>query len=359
LIDEAAEYVILFEYLQDIAVLDSPSAPTKIILYQLKKRSRPPWTKSSLTAITARGVKQKRQKAGKQKTDTKESKGIKGKSILGKLYYSVHSANSLGSSSGVLLTDGHFSLSGADGRPITAYSKTPLDKLCDAEVRFIEKRLKNELGEQALSHLGSINIEQTRMSPAGMREYVRGVISEFLEKRFPNRPNVSGALMEKMLQKFGKLSGPTPACNCLDDLVQHKGFTKTQFIDLVTESIPAKSWHERLDSLMADLKAEGISGKVADHWSNRAVTVHTGLVLAPERALVYNWERASQIVRDTREVSYKSTVDQIVNELRTEALTLGLEPLNDIELAAVALVAILNVQTESASSDKELTEGQQ
>jgi hypothetical protein len=165
--------------------------------------------------------------------------------------------------------------------------------------------------------------------------------------------------MEKMLQKFGKLSGPTPACNCLDDLVQHKGFTKTQFIDLVTESIPAKSWHERLDSLMADLKAEGISGKVADHWSNRAVTVHTGLVLAPERALVYNWERASQIVRDTREVSYKSTVDQIVNELRTEALTLGLEPLNDIELAAVALVAILNVQTESASSDKELTEGQQ
>jgi hypothetical protein len=359
LIDEAAEYVVLFEYLQDIAVLDSPNTPTKIALYQLKKRARPSWTTSSLTAVASPRETDRKQKAVKGKTDAKSPKGLKGKSILGKLYYSVQSVSALGNATGVLLTDGHFSLTGVDGQPITAFSKTSLDKLCDEEIKFIEKRLKDELGDQDLKHLGSINIEQTRMNSAGMREYVRGVISEFLEKKFPGRPNVSGALMEKMLNKFGMLSGPTPACNCLDDLVRHKGFTKTQFIELITESIPTRSWHERLASLVGDLKTEGVPSKLADRWYNRAVAVHTGLVLAPERALVYDWERASEIVRNTAEASYKSTVDQIVNELRTEALTLGQEPLNDLELAAVALVAILNAQTESASSDKELTEGQQ
>jgi hypothetical protein len=359
LINEVDEYVILFEYLQDIAILDSPQAPTKIALYQMKKRSQPPWTKSSLTATKSSVPKGKKQQAVKSKTGIEGPKSLKGRSILGKLYYAVDSASSLTNASGVLLTDGQFNLNGPDDQRITPYSKTPLNKLCNADVEFLGKQLKKELGSDELTHLGSLQIEQTRMNPAGMREYVRGVISEFLEKKFPHKPNVSGALMERMLQQFGKLSGTTPNCDCLDDLVRYKGFTKTQFINLVTESIPAKSWDEKLASLVADLKAEGVSNKLADKWHDRAVSVHTSVVLTPERALVYDWELVSRIARDTAELSYKSTVEQITDALRTEALTLGREPLNNIELAAVALVAILDVQTESTSSDKELTEGQQ
>jgi hypothetical protein len=352
LIDEADEYVILFEYLQDIAVLDSPHAPTKISLYQLKKRAHPPWTKSSLTA------RKKPEEWGKA-VETEKPKHLRGRSILGKLYYAVHSASSLGKASGILLTDGQFNLNGADNQPITAFSKTPIDKLAKAEVEFIGKRLRKELEYQDLTNLGSLHIEQTRMNSAGMREYVRGVISGFLEKNFPGRPTVSGALMEKMLEKFGKLSGLTPACHCLDDLVRHKGFTKSQFIAMVTESIPARSWDEKLCSLTSDLKAEGVSKKLADRWHDRAVSVHTSLVLAPERALVYDWDLAARIAMEAADSSYKSTVEQIVAALRTEALTLGQEPLNDVELAAVALVAILDVKIESTSSDKKLTEGQQ
>jgi hypothetical protein len=355
LIDEVSEYVILFEYLQDIAVLDSPKTPTEIALYQLKKRIRPSWTKSSLTSITPSGSKKKIPAKKAAKVDPK--KHLKGKSILGKLYFAVHSATPLANASGILLTDAHFDIKGLDSKRITAFSKTPLDKLAKTEVEFIGKRLKKELDDQELKHLGSLHIEQTRMNPSGMREYVRGVISAFLEKKFPDKPNVSGALMEKMLQKFGQLSGLTPACNSLDDLVLHKGFTKTQFIKLVTESLPAKSWDEKLSSLVADLKAEGVSRKRADAWHDRAVSVHTGVVLAPQRALIYDWKLAKKIALETVDYSYKSTVEQIINVLRTEALTLGQEPLNDVELAAVALVAILDVKIEFTSSDKKPAEG--
>lgn len=359
LVNEADEYVILFEYLQDIAVLDSPRAPTKIALYQLKKRSSPHWTVSSLTAMKSSASKDGKEEVAKSQTKARGRKGLKGRSILGKLYLAVASASSLGSASGVLLTDCQLDLNGTDGKTIAPFSKTRLEELSEADLAFIGKRLRKEIGKEELAHLGSLQIEQTRMNSAGMREYVRGVISEFLEARFPNKPNVSGAIMEKMLDKFGKLSGTTPVCNCLDDLIHHKGFTKTQFISLVTESIPAKSWDERLASLVADLKAEGVPNRLADRWHDRAVSVHTGIVLAPERALVYDRRLASKIARETTELSYKSAVDQIVSALRTEALTLGLEPLNDIELSAVALGAILDVQTESTSTSQELTEGQQ
>lgn len=359
LVNETSEYVILFEFLQDIAVLDSPQTPTKIALYQLKKRSSPHWTPSSLTAVKSPFSKDRDKESGKNQTKTKRRRGLKGRSILGKLYFAVESASSLGNASGILLTDCQFDLKGKDGQSITPFSNTSLDKLSEVDLSLIRQRLKKEMGEQELAHLGSLQVEQTRMNSAGMREYVRGVISEFLEKKFPNRPNVSGAIMEKMLEAFGKLSGTTPACDCLDDLVHHKGFTKTQFIDLVTGSIPAKSWDERLASLIADLKAEGVPNRLADRWHDRAVSVHTGIVLAPERALVYDWVLASKIARETTELSYKSAVDKIVSTLRTEALTLGRqEPLNDVELRAVALGAILDVQTESTSTDQEPTEGQ-
>jgi hypothetical protein len=350
--------VILFEYLQDIAVLDSPLTPTKITLYQLKKRVRPPWTRSSLTAIKSSSSNETKEEPTKNKTKAKGRRQLKGRSILGKLYFAVESANSLGEASGVLLSDCQFDLKGTDGQRITPFSKTSLKELCEADLEFISKRLTREFNDHELTHLGSLEIEQTRMNPAAMREYVRGAISEFLETKFPNKPNVSGAIMEKLLEKFGKLSGRTPACNCLDDLVRYKGFTRSQFIDLVAESIPARSWDGRLASLVADLKAEGVPNKLADNWHYRAVSVHTGLVLAPQRALVYDRQLASKIARETVELSYKSTVDKIVSALRTEALTLGLEQLNDNEFAAVALVAILDVQTESSSSDKELTKGQ-
>jgi hypothetical protein len=129
-------------------------------------------------------------------------------------------------------------------------------------------------------------------------------------------------------------------------------------VNLVADSIPARSWDERLASLVADLKGEGLPNKFADSLHDRAVSVHTSLVLTPQRGLVYDWQLASKIARETAELSYKPVVDQIVSALRTEALTLGLEPLDKTELAAVALVAILDVQTESTSSDQELKKGQ-
>jgi hypothetical protein len=146
LVNEASEYVILFEYLQDIAVLDSPESPSKITLYQLKKRSHPHWTRSSLTATKSLVIKETKEKAEQSEPKTKRGKRLKGESILGKLYFAVESASSVGNATGVLLTDCQFDMETADGQRITPFSRTPLDELCESDIQFINKRLEKEIG---------------------------------------------------------------------------------------------------------------------------------------------------------------------------------------------------------------------
>jgi hypothetical protein len=184
-----------------------------------------------------------------------------------------------------------------------------------------------------------------------MREYVRGVISNFLEKNFPDKPNVSGALLEKLLERFSKLGGLTPACNSLDELVLHKGFTRDQFNKIVTDTLPSRRWDEKLSSLINDLKEEGVPRRLADKWHDRAVSVYAGEILTPDRALIYDWALARKIAIECDDQSYRPVVERIIASLKQEALTLDQQPLDDVELAAVALVAILNVNTEFASFD--------
>ncbi len=45
---ELPDYALLFEYLQDIAIVDSSSAPTKATLLQVKKKGKGNWTKALL-----------------------------------------------------------------------------------------------------------------------------------------------------------------------------------------------------------------------------------------------------------------------------------------------------------------------
>jgi hypothetical protein len=49
--DEQADFLLLFEAVQDVAVLDSTLAPTKIDIYQVKKKDRNEWTWASLTSL--------------------------------------------------------------------------------------------------------------------------------------------------------------------------------------------------------------------------------------------------------------------------------------------------------------------
>ncbi len=65
------DYVILFEFLQDVAVLDLGSEPKSALLYQVKKRVRGEWSRSDLCKTKPRGGKAKVQGKSRNAAGTK------------------------------------------------------------------------------------------------------------------------------------------------------------------------------------------------------------------------------------------------------------------------------------------------
>src|SRR4051794_26588200 len=87
--DGVSDFLFLFETIQDVAVLDSPTNPATITVYQVKKKDRKEWTWSALTGLNAPGKKTKPD--GSKVTE----------SPLGKLYLGVRACEGL-------TTEGYF-----------------------------------------------------------------------------------------------------------------------------------------------------------------------------------------------------------------------------------------------------------
>ncbi|GAB1715036.1 MAG: hypothetical protein NTAFB05_00780 [Nitrobacter sp.] len=99
----AVNFLFLFEAVQDIAILNSPTAPTSIEVFQVKKKDRTEWTWTSLTNLH---VPDDPVKKGKSKVKkTKPLDGI-ADSPLGKLFASLTCFKTLESSGGFISNAG-------------------------------------------------------------------------------------------------------------------------------------------------------------------------------------------------------------------------------------------------------------
>ena len=59
---QQADYLFVCEYMQDVAEFDSSTAPTRVQLYQLKKKEDGYWTSPNLTGQTGKAKKPKADK---------------------------------------------------------------------------------------------------------------------------------------------------------------------------------------------------------------------------------------------------------------------------------------------------------
>lgn len=76
----ASDFLFLFESIQDVAELDSPTAPSSIRIYQVKKKDRKEWSWAELTHLVEPGKKRRASK--NPPPDIKDSP-------IGKLYSSA------------------------------------------------------------------------------------------------------------------------------------------------------------------------------------------------------------------------------------------------------------------------------
>lgn len=357
---ELPDYALLFEYLQDIAIVDSSSAPTKATLLQVKKKGKGNWTKALLCKNEATesgsGV------AGEKGQDSsltgeengasapakkKHSPQLGARSPLGKLYLCVEKLSAIIETEGVFISNAGSDLKGASGSAVPAYSRSTLQHLHSEDLEYIRTKLCSELKQATLTHLSRLAVEQSRVIPASMRETVRGLLDEMLTEKYPGLPSVSGQLQEKLLAAFSACSGPPGAVNSLQDLFAKKGFTRSTFTALVSQFASMRTAASHLDLVIGGLKSEGMAYRAADKLRAEAGRLQIQLVREPQTKEMLLWDVAVAAAQNCVELDeYKPALDSITAELKAQAVARAHGPTNDREAQAVALLALIYVNQE-------------
>jgi hypothetical protein len=174
---EQPDYLVLFEAVQDVAILDSTLAPTKIEIYQVKKKDRNQWTWAELTNLHT-------PKPGGPSKKPKPLIGVVS-SPMGKLYAALRAFKTLPGTARFISNAG-CDLTMADGTNAATSLPVTMAKL--------PHHLKNLLAESLASlhakgepapDLSKIYVERVNIPVDDCATYTVGIAHAFLLTRSP------------------------------------------------------------------------------------------------------------------------------------------------------------------------------
>ena len=239
----ADDFLILFEAVQDVAELDSETAPSSIRIYQVKKKDRGEWEWSHLTRLPAPA---KKRRADKTTDEIKDSP-------IGKLYSAVLAFKEM-KSSGVFLSNTGCNLPLADGGNAATSVSCDLSQL---EVGYLDLL---RAGLESLHDVGAppanpelIRVEKIPIHPDAPATHLQGVAVAFLNKRSPRHTGQAKSLVDALLAEVGPLGAKTDSCANFEELRSQRGYSRAQFASALgsLEQVPdlvalAETWLEQL-----------------------------------------------------------------------------------------------------------------
>lgn len=242
------DFLILFESVQDVAELDSETAPSKIDVYQIKKKDSGEWSFNSLTGL-------QNPKPGKSNKFDAE---VVAKSALGKLYRAgiafrhldseVHFVSNAGcdlplAGSGKAAKNLKSLVSDLDGDYVTALTSA-----------FAQ--LHDPIGP--IPDLSKISLRKTTLHPDDQERLALGAAVEFLTDHMPAHAGQAKALIDLLFARLSALGRQTNKVGTFEELRTQRGFSHRE-MDIALnnlESIP--DLKQYLDLILAHLASEGL-----------------------------------------------------------------------------------------------------
>lgn len=239
----ADDFLILFEAVQDVAELDSETAPSSIRIYQVKKKDRGEWEWSNLTRLPAPAKKMRARKT------TGEIKN----SPIGKLYSAVLAFKDL-KCSGAFLSNSGCNLLLANGDNAATSVSCDLSQLEAGHLDLLKAGLES-LHEAGASPANPelIRVEKVPIHPDAPATHLQGVAVAFLSKRSPRHAGQAKSLVDALLAEVGPLGAKTDSCSNFEELRKQRGYSRGQFVSALgsLEQVPdllalAETWLAQL-----------------------------------------------------------------------------------------------------------------
>lgn len=236
------DYLLLAEFHEDIAVLDSPTSPSAIEFIQVKtQKNGRHWTRGQLLA----------RKKGKSKERLP--------SILGKLY-SNYLTFADHTSKLVLASNSPCKLKKGDGSTCDDQSSTCLDEIGEADLEHIREKLKEEhqLGDfpggESLTFL-----EVSDLSVLGHDTGSLGRVTEFLDRCFQTTPIRPVPFHRTLKSEIERRCSREEAAKSLRDLVKRHGISRDDFASMINAAAATGPSERLADRIENRLNTEGAS----------------------------------------------------------------------------------------------------
>lgn len=257
------DFLLLFESIQDVAELDSSAAPTRVKVYQVKKKDSGIWTWSVLTGT----VEPKTQPATSTKTTAKKAslpKPTKGcdfkkvpESVLGKLHLSLNAFTAL-PVEGIFLSN-----QGCDF-PLRIGGSTATTMLCSLADLATEhvQLLTNAFASLSPSgpppDLTRVTLQKVAIHPDNLNAPAIEAALDLLNDRSPEHAGQAKAFVESLVMKISPLTRRTDSCLSFDELIKERGFSRGSFVAALAalETVPDRN--ALFNDWMSQLQAEGL-----------------------------------------------------------------------------------------------------
>lgn len=257
------DFLLLFESVQDVAELDSATAPTRMKVYQVKKKDSGTWTWSVLTGTAepkARPVistKATKTKASPPKLPkTPDFKKVP-ESVLGKLHLSLNTFTAL-PVEGIFLSNQGCNFPLKTGGSTATTMSCSLADLAAEHVQLLTDAFASLSPSGPPPDLTRVRLQKAAIHPDNLNAPAIEAALDLLSERSPEHAGQAKAFVESLVMKISPLTRQTDTCQSFDELIKERGFSRGSFIAALTalETVPDRL--ALLNDWLAQLQAEGL-----------------------------------------------------------------------------------------------------
>ncbi|WP_189556974.1 dsDNA nuclease domain-containing protein [Mesorhizobium sp. M4B.F.Ca.ET.089.01.1.1] len=252
-LEEAGEldFLLLFEVIQDVAVLDSSTAPTAISIYQVKKKDRKEWAWGALTSLHTPELPGKKKVKAKPLTDFLNSP-------VGKLYATVRAFSVL-NSHGRFISNAGCDLPLVDGTNAATSMPTALSELSPHLRDLLSEGMKILHGsDTSTPDLSKIYVERVRLPVDDPSTFTVGIAHKFLLSRSPRHAGQARSLVDALLAKVGPLGAKTDTCKSFAEVRQLHGYSRDEFAAALGNLEELRDLLHHLETWLTQITQEGM-----------------------------------------------------------------------------------------------------
>lgn len=246
----AGDFLILFESVQDVAELDSETAPTKIDIYQVKKRDSGEWSFNLLTGLP---------KPDARKKKVPPTRAIIEKSPIGKLYMAGQACQHLES-------EVHFVSNAGCDLPLAASGAASKHMAClaaDLDTQHTEA-LEESLAllhasPGAVPDLKRLSLRKTTLHPDDPVRLALGAAFEYLSKNMPSHAGQAKALVDALFMQLSTLGRQTQPVRSFAELRLQRGFSMGEMDAALGALTNVPDLTKHIDTMLDGLTQEGLA----------------------------------------------------------------------------------------------------